>query len=161
MRKIKYLILIAALLFPSITAQARSYVDEETPIEVQIACNKYGEQYNICPELLTAICWQESRYRESVVDGSGSCVGLMQIQARSHKARMKRLGVNDLTDIDSNIMVGADYLAELFEDYEDVGVVLTIYHGEKNVDRAKRGELSNYVTQILENSERLERLHGK
>ena len=161
MSKLKYLLLVIALLVPSMTVQARTYVDDETPVEIQIYCNKYGEQYNICPELLEAICYRESRYDASVEDATGSCIGLMQIKASCHRARMKRLGVSDLHDIETNIQVGADYLAELFDDYEDVGVVLTVYHGEKNIAKAKRGELSGYVTSILENSERLERLHGK
>ena len=75
---------------------------------------------------------------------------------------MIELGATDLKDIDDNIHVGADYLAELFADYEDVGIVLGLYHGESNaVERAKRGQLSNYVTEILEMSYELEEQHGK
>lgn len=162
MRKIKYLALVVFLIMPSITVEARSYVDEETPIEVQIACDKYGAEYGICPELLEAICWQESRFDESVIDGTGECYGLMQIKKSCHKKRMQDLGVTDLGDIDSNIHVGADYLRELFDDYEDAGIVLGLYHGESNaVARGQSGNLSDYVTRVLENSERLERLHGK
>jgi soluble lytic murein transglycosylase-like protein len=144
-----------------IPVSARTYVDDETPIEVQILCDIYGEKYNICPELLEAICYYESRYDATVIDGTGSCYGLMQIKKSCHKARMKRLGVTDLTDMESNIKVGADYLAELFEQYEDVGVVLTIYHGESNIENAYKGQLSSYVNKILEKSAYLERLHGK
>lgn len=163
MRKSKYFIwLLVFLIAPSLTVEARSYVDEETPIEIQIACDKYGAEYDICPELLEAICWQESRFDESIVDGTGSCFGLMQIKKELHKGRMKDLGVTDLGDIDSNIHVGADYLSELFDEYEDAGIVLGVYHGESNaVARGQSGKLSYYVTSILENSERLERLHGK
>lgn len=86
----------------------------------------------------------------------------MQIKKSCHKKRMQDLGVTDLSDIDSNIHVGADYLRELFDDYEDAGIVLGLYHGESNaVARGQSGDLSSYVTSILENSERLERLHGK
>ena len=121
MKKIKYL---AVLLFlvPSITVQANSLspVDEETPIEIQIACNKYGAEYGICPELLEAIAKRESRFREDVIDSTQSCYGLMQIKQSCHKERMKRLGVTNLLDIDSNVLVASDYLSELFEQYEDV-----------------------------------------
>lgn len=162
MRTIKVLFLIIAMLVPSITAQARTYVDDETPIEVQIACNKYGNEYNICPELLEAICYQESRYHENAIDGTGSCVGLMQVKASCHRERMNRLGVTDLTDIENNVHVGADYIAELFETYEDAGVVLGVYHGESGaIKNGYNGDYSNYVNSILENSARLERLHGK
>ena len=161
-KTIKALVLAVALMVPSTTAQARTYVDDSTPIEIQISCNKWGEVYNICPELLEAICYHESRFNESVTDSTGSCVGLMQIKASCHKGRMIELGATDLKDIDDNIHVGADYLAELFADYEDVGIVLGLYHGESNaVERAKRGQLSDYVTEILEMSYELEEQHGK
>ena len=151
-------------LVPSITAHANylSPIDTETPIEVQFACDRYGEEYNICPELLEAICWKESRFDENAVDSTKSCFGLMQIRAASHKDRIQRLEVNDLYDIEGNIHVGADYLADLFETYEDAGLVLMIYHGEKNaVKKAERGQISQYAKDILEKSEELERVHGK
>lgn len=43
---------------------------------------------------------------------------------------MERLGVDDLFDPYSNILVGADYLMELAEKHGDVALVLSIYHGE-------------------------------
>ena len=162
MRGIKIVLLLLAFTIPSMTVEARSYIDNETPIEIQIACNKYGEQYNICPELLEAICYQESRYSETAVDVTGECVGLMQVKASCHKGRMNRLEIQDLTDIDNNVHVGADYLSELFETYEDAGIVLGLYHGETlAIQNGRTGNYSNYVKSILENSERLERLHGK
>ena len=86
----------------------------------------------------------------------------MQINEPYHKERMERLGVTDIFDLEGNIHVGADYLAELFAQYQDVGVVLSVYHGEsKAVERANKGNLSKYVKKILAKSEELERLHGK
>ena len=149
----------AAMCF-CISVQAQTNVDEETPLEVRIACNKYGAEYDICPELLEAICYNESRYLPDVFNGT--CRGIMQINEPYHKERMERLGVTDIYDLEGNIHVGADYLAELFAQYEDVGVVLSVYHGEsKAVERAKKGNLSKYVKKILAKSEELERLHGK
>lgn len=161
MKRFKIWVLIIALLLPSIKVQARTFIDNEAPVDVLFACDWYGKEYNICPELLQAICFQESRYTADIVDSTGTCCGLMQINVSSHKERMKRLGVTDIYDIYGNVHVGADYLAELFDEYEDVAVVLTIYHGEKNVSRAMKGNYSSYVKDILEKSEYLERLHGK
>ena len=151
------LIALAIFLLTPVTAEARSYVDDETPIEIQIAANKWGRVYNICPELIIAICYQESRFDEKAVNPDGTCYGVMQIQIKSHTDRMKRLGVTDLTDVDQCIHVGADYLAELFERYEDVAIVLGTYHGESKAGE----EISTYTENILTNSERLERFHGK
>lgn len=162
MYKIRILTIIMAALFflCPVEAQAHTYVDCETPIEIQIAANKYGKQYNIAPELIEAICYRESRYQEDACNGS--CKGLMQINESFHKTRMQELEISDIFDIDSNIHVGSDYLAELFDEYEDVGVVLAAYHGEKKgIENAKNGKLSKYTQAILEKSEELERLHGK
>lgn len=162
MKKTIKAVLLALVLIctPSITADARTYVDDETPIDVQIACNMYGEMYNICPELLEAMAFYESRYTPTAQNGS--CKGLMQINTPCHKARMQALGVTDIYDINSNVMVAADYLAELFNQYEDVGIVLGVYHGETNaVKRGETGNLSPYVTRILDKSAELERAHGK
>lgn len=150
----------AAVMFLSIPVQAQTNVDEETPLEVQIACNKYGAQYDICPELLEAICYHESRYLPDVYNGT--CKGIMQINEPYHLDRMERLGVTDIYDLESNILLGTDYLAELFALYKDVGVVLSVYHGEsKAVERASEGKLSKYVKRILSKAEELERLHGE
>lgn len=163
MKKVRWLGLLM-IMVPSITAHANSLspVDNITPIEVQIACNKYGLEYDICPELLEAICYQESRFDEKALDGTESCYGLMQIKRSCHRERMNELGVNDLFDIDSNIHLATDYIAELFDEYEDAATVLMVYHGESNaVSRAEKGQLSKYAEEILERSASLERLHGK
>ena len=158
--KLGILFNLAIFLFFPISADARTYIDNETPIEIQIACNKYGEQYGICPELLESICYQESRFDEKAL--GGNCYGLMQVQKISHYNRMKKLNVDDLYDIDSNIHVATDYLAELFEQYEDVGTVLMVYHGERNaVEKSEQGIVSQYAREILERSYELETAHGK
>lgn len=123
-------------------------------------CVEYGEQYNICPELLMAIIERESAGKPDVENGS--CKGLMQISVKWHSDRMERLGVTDIFDERSNILVGADYLAELFEKYEDTATVLMIYHGERNaVQKVKRGEISGYARWILERREELEEVHER
>lgn len=151
---------VLAFMLQGVTVQARTEVDTETPIEIQIACNKYGQQYGVCPELIEAIMYYESRYKADAQNGT--CKGLMQINEPCHRERMKKLGVTDIFDEEGNILVATDYLAELFEEYEDAGIVLAVYHGEKNaIKNASNGILSNYSKKILEKSEELERIHGK
>lgn len=135
--------------------------DSETPVEVQEACNKWGGEYDICPELLQAICYHESRYEADVK--SGTCVGIMQINEPVHADRLIKLGITDIYDIDSNIHAGADLLAELFNNYSsDAGTVLGLYHGEKYaIQNGKKGIYSEYTKEILEKAYDLERLHGK
>ena len=160
MRGIGVITAVFLLLFPIMPDTGTIIYDTEAPVEVQDICNKYGEMYDICPELLQAICYHESRYTYDAVNSS--CKGIMQINAPVHKERMAKLGVTDIFDVDSNIHVGADYLAELFADYPDAATVLGLYHGEKNaVAKGKSGNYSKYTKEILEKAYELERLHGK
>lgn len=119
-----------------------------------------AEDYGICPEFIQAIIERESGWDPEAVNGD--CVGLMQISEHWHRNRMEQLGTVDLTDPRDNILVGVDYLAELFDKYEDPGMVLLVYNGDS---RAKTywetGELSDYAIDILERSAELERRNGK
>ena len=129
--------------------------------EYQEYCVEIGESYGICPELLMAMIESES---SGIPDAAnGSCKGLMQVSERWHKDRMERLGVTDIYDPYGNILAATDYLRELFEKYEDVGMVLMVYNGDSRATDYAEGkcELSGYATKILDRSAELERLHGK
>lgn len=118
------------------------------------------EPYNICPELVEAMIERESTWNPKAQNGD--CMGLMQISGRWHKERMERLGVTDLLDPYDNILVGVDYLAELFGKSEDAGFVLMTYNGDRRANTLyKTGKLSAYAEWILERSAELERAHGK
>ena len=86
----------------------------------------------------------------------------MQISERWHLDRMNRLGVDDLFDPYSNILVGADYISELAEKHGDVALVLDVYNGNsKAFYNNDNGIISSYAKWILERSNFLEREHGK
>lgn len=136
------------------------YMDPDIPDEIEKAAELYGATYHICPELIEAICFNESSYKPTVKSADGSCIGLMQINASSHKARMKRLGINadDLLTVHGNMIVACDYLEELFEEYEEPSIVLMAYNGDS---RWQQGEISYYAEHILEMAAELEEKHGK
>lgn len=162
MRKIATLILIAiscnTLQFTSnsFAETNDTYLSEE----IQEYCVEIGEEYGICPELLEAIIETESRGQADAENGS--CKGLLQISINWHKDRMERLGVTNIFDEYSNILVGADLLAELRDTYHDLGYVLDYYHGDSNARyNYENGILSDYARKILERSAELEEIHGK
>lgn len=130
---------------------------EEIPNNVVIAANLVGEKYNISPELLEAIAYYESRYIADIKNAEG-CYGLMQIHLSSHRKRLQKLNIDesDICNPYNNILIAADILSELFEEYEDVAVVLAIYHGEKNISTSNP---SKYVSNILDYSAKLEKRH--
>lgn len=128
--------------------------------EVEEISARVGEEFGICPELLQAVAWQESRYQEDAE--AGGCSGLMQVAGKWHQERMGRLGVTDLHDPEGNMRVAADYLAELFARYEDIGMVLMAYNGDSRAgEYQETGELSGYAAAVLEKSYQLESEHGK
>lgn len=153
-----FLPIIIAFQFPmTVTSQE---ADTWLPEDVQNYCEEIGGEYGICPEFLEAIIYSESRGQADAKNGG--CKGLMQIAENWHRDRMKRLGVTDIFDEYSNILVGADYLAELFEEYGEASLVLDIYHGDSRAQyNYERGILSEYAEKILDRSAELERLHGK
>lgn len=150
------LIILFALLY-TLSVNAKE-VDQEQIVEY---ITEIADEYDICPELIMAIVESESTYNPSAKNGQ--CKGLMQVSEKWHGDRMDRLGVTDLFDPYSNILVGVDYLSELAEKYQDVGLVLMVYNGGHDYAMRiyEKGELSNYANKILERSAELERLHGK
>lgn len=137
--------------------EADTYIDEK----YQSYCVEIGEKYCICPELLMAMIEAESSGNPNATNGT--CKGLMQVSDKWHTERMKRLGVTDIYEPYGNILVATDYLLELFEKYEDVGVVLMKYNGDSRVNDFANGKcgMSGYAKKILARSEMLERVHGK
>ena len=123
-------------------------------------CEEIGKQYAICPELLEAIMESESSGNPRAQNGN--CKGLMQINVNYHRNRMNKLGVTDIYDERSNILLAADYLSELFLEYGDLGTVLMLYNGSRNaLGRGREGDYTEYAMKIMKRSEQLERLHQK
>lgn len=139
---------------------------EENPYNIPQAvvesAERWGDVYGISPEFLEAVAWAESRYNPNVSNSAGTCHGLMQIKYTAHSHRMNKLGVTSLFDLDGNMVVAADYFAELFEEYEDPALVLMLYHGEGDAQwKYDNGKMSSYASGVLEMSYELETLHGK
>lgn len=156
-----YLCSVGAVTVPQEISE-ENYMDPDIPEDIQAAAQRYGMLYNICPELLEAIAFAESSYQADAVNGD--CIGLMQISARWHQDRLERLELteDDLWTVDGSMLVAADYLAELFERYEDPAEVLMIYNGDSRVEEFRQtGFMSGYAEKILRMSEELEAKHGK
>lgn len=140
----------------SITVEARESDLEEWRDYIEIV----AADYNICPELVEAVIERESSWRPDAVNGP--CIGLMQINPAHHAERMERLGVEDLMDPYDNILVGTDFLAELFRTNEDPYAVLMYYNaGYDGLRDWRTGKYSNYAVEVAERSAELEREHGK
>ena len=147
-------ICFSATFISTASAENDTWISEEA----QQQCITYGEEYGICPELLMAIIEQESSGQADAENGT--CKGLMQISEKWHKDRMDKLNADIYED---NVMIGTDYLAELFAENEDVYWVLMAYNGGfVYSNRMFEEEIySKYAVYIAIRSAELERLHGK
>ena len=160
MKRTGTMLLLLLLAAPALPAKAREAVT--VPEEVAGISEELGEEYGICPELIQAVCWQESRFQADAENGE--CVGIMQVSPQWHRERMKRLGATELKDIRQNMAVAVDYLAELAAEYEDVGAALMKYNGDRRLGKLLDGnmkDVSDYAQTVLELSAELERRHGK
>lgn len=165
-RKLSILLIAAAMIIPAIGTNAQT---KSTPprSDIETYTVEIGEKYNICPELIQAIIERESSYDPYAKNGN--CIGLMQVSEKWHSDRMKELGVTDLYDPYSNILVGTDYLAELFEEAIDSGrgddlyYVLMRYNLKTSTanSRWEEGDYSDYAIDVSERAAELEREHGK
>ena len=157
-------------ILPSISVKANSlsYQDPQyedgIPSDIRIYCELVGEEFNICPELLEAMAYNESRFIPTVTNGKH--YGLLQINVKVHEERIAKYGwtADDMFDPYKNIMVAADLLYELYQTYGDENpIVLSIYSGNwKGVEEYKEyGHMSKYVQTVLERSAEYERIHNK
>lgn len=157
MRKACWTALCTGFIFlaPCLPVQA---MEEE---QVRELAEEIGTEYAICPELLQVLAFHESSYKEDAENGG--CIGLMQIDPKWHEKRMEELGITDLYDPEQNMWCAADYLAELAGKYEDIGMAFMVYTGDSGAwEYCETGEgLSEYVEELLRESEQLEREHGK
>lgn len=119
---------------PEAEPEPEIFYDDGILDGVEDAARYWGEIYDIEPEFLEAIAWQESRFSPSAENGG--CVGLMQIAPRWHQDRMERLGFtnDDLYTITASMGIAADYLAELRATGNDDYWVLMTYNGDSRAD---------------------------
>ena len=113
---------------------------------------------------MEAIAFRESRFKADAENKN--CKGLMQINVKIHKKRIEKYGWTeaDMLDPYKNLMLAADYLAELYELYgDDNPIVLSIYSGNyKAVNKYKEyGIMCDYAEKVLNQSAEYERIHGK
>lgn len=132
--------------------------EEKTKDKIYSAVNKMKELYpNVESSLILAMIQKESRYDPNV-NGSGA-IGLMQIIPSCHTDRIKRLGVEDIWDPYSNILIGTDLMSELISKYQDPGLALMCYNMGEGTALYKYNNYgySGYALEVLRIKEEIER----
>lgn len=139
-------------------------IDDGIPDDIAELFEKIAPMYDICPELMEAMAYRESRFIPTVREGN--CYGIMQVNVKIHKERIEKYDftADDMFDAEKCIIVSADYLKELFDTYgDDDPIVLGAYSGNwKAVARYKETSmLFPYADDVLKRSRRYEEIHGK
>ena len=99
-------------------------------------------QYGVDSSVIFSVMYHESHFNAGATSGSGA-QGLMQIIPRYSASRMAKLGVTNLYDPASTILVGIDLLAEYYHTYGSWNQALTAYR------TGNAGNDSAYAATIL------------
>lgn len=112
---------------------------------------KTCKKANIDPRIVIAIVWKESNYKASAVGDHGNSLGLMQIQPKWCKEKMKKLKCPDLKDPYQNITVGVSILKDYVNKGKGIKWALMAYNGGPSYAnrKASRGEVSEYARKVL------------
>lgn len=122
-----------------------------------------SEQFHIDKDLLKAVAKAESNFNPNVVSNSGA-IGIMQLMPSTAST----LGVSNPYDPNQNIMGGAKYLSQLYQQYNgDLSLTLAAYNaGPGNVQKYNGvppfAETENYIEKVfnyLENSGSHQTIH--
>lgn len=148
-----YLLTLTSLIL-NVKVSAQEQVS--IPDDVQEYCIKYGEEYEIAPSLLMAICWQETRCRANL--SNGGCKGMCQINERFHKDEMELLGLDNLYDAEQNIQLCAYIIKELSAENDDLYYVLMCYNcgSTRGKNLYYEGKYTKYAKQVSRISAEIE-----
>ena len=120
----------------------------------------YCNDRHLSPCLVMALIEQESDCDPECVyiTDREESIGLMQINTRWHTERMEALGVTDLKGPKQNIIVGVDYLLELFRTNPETEWVLNAYNGgQAYADRIEDiGIVTDYALGVMNRAKELE-----
>ena len=78
----------------TVSASAEHYPSPDycdgIPTEIREYCEHIGYEFDICPEILEALAYRESRFYPDVTNGNH--YGLMQVNVVTHKDRIEKYG---------------------------------------------------------------------
>ena len=120
---------------------------------------EYSGSKDIDPFLIFAVAERESGLNPNAVGDNGASIGLMQIQPRWSRERMKRLGVADLKEPRGCVKVAIDILMEYKEKDSDLYFVLMAYNGGVAYAKRNINTPSDYAVKVSERAVELNRLY--
>ena len=155
-------LMVAAFAVYVLEAEPTWYERVRYPLRYEHIVVGHAENYELEPQLVAAVIYQESKFDADAVSESGA-VGLMQLLPETGQGIADRTGGDnwtpeDLHNPELNIRYGSWYLRHLLDKYGDEELALAAYNaGQANVDRwldEGRGiqfaETRHYVDRVQE-----------
>jgi len=155
-------IMVAAFAVYVLEAEPTWYERLRYPLRYEHIVVGHAENYELEPQLVAAVIYQESKFDANAVSASGA-VGLMQLLPETGQGIADRTGGNnwkpeDLRNPELNIRYGSWYLRHLLDKYGDEELALAAYNaGQANVDRWRDeglgiqfAETRHYVERVQE-----------
>ncbi|MGH2688922.1 MAG: lytic transglycosylase domain-containing protein [Actinomycetota bacterium] len=114
---------------------------------------KYSRQYGVNPNLVKAIAWQESGWKQGVVSSTGA-IGVMQVQPATGAFAAEILLSHDvdLEDLDHNVKAGVRFLAYLLRQNKgnETYAVASYYQGLRSVrENGMYKDTRRYVANVM------------
>lgn len=113
------------------TAQAKHFADLDLrfPLVYQPQVLREAQRQQLPPSLLYGVMRRESAFRETAESPAGA-LGLMQVMPSTARAVGKKLGMGKLSlaqikDAGNNIRLGATYLRQVLDQYDDNVILAT------------------------------------
>lgn len=143
--------------FLEIDNKSTMYFDIPLSHDIQSYIFSLCADYGIDASLIISVIERESKYNAKAVGDNGNSLGLMQIQPRWCKERMRRLSCTDLLDPYQNVLIGIDILSEYLDRGKSIEWALMAYNGGPSYADRKisQGEISKYAEEILKHKEEL------
>ncbi|MBM3266591.1 MAG: lytic transglycosylase domain-containing protein [Candidatus Sericytochromatia bacterium] len=128
------------------------------------AIGKVAKRYDLPADLIAGIVYVESRFNPKAVSHKGA-IGLMQLLPSTARPLARKLGLKsyDLTDPETNLLLGTFFLKDRLREYDgDINAALSYYNGGRRT-MISRGNYRNrgYITSVLRQSRRYAPLAGQ
>jgi hypothetical protein len=106
-------------------------VDKNVAKVIANSVEKYSKKYSLSIPLVLALMNKESSFRP-IVTSKALCVGLMQINPKSHPEKVKGYKHSELYHIDVNVDIGCQILREYLNKKKTIKGALESYLGARN-----------------------------
>ncbi len=149
--------------------EPRWYERLRYPLRYEQIVVGHAGNYELEPQLVAAVIYQESKFDADAVSASGA-VGLMQLLPETGQGIADRTGGNnwtprDLHNPELNVRYGSWYLRHLLDKYGDERLALAAYNaGQANVDRWREegvGIQFDETRHYVDGVQRLKRVYAR